>query len=175
MRWVSSVHIIYERLPNCAHRSIATSTSIRKFAALNRFILQQKSSACRTYADLWNTEILWRDVYVLKNYLRLKTKITFICWNWKSQSLLPQLPSNHACYTVLQGEESLLFSVSKNFLKHIHLAKVSQYFQRSASVLHAEDFCWRIKRFKAANFWIEVLVSMDLWAESAAFHILYVH
>ena len=52
LRRVSSVHIIYERLSTSAHRSIDTSTSIRKFAALNRFILQKNSPACRTDTDL---------------------------------------------------------------------------------------------------------------------------
>ena len=43
----------------------------------------------------------------------------------------------------------------------MHLAKVSHYFERSASVLHAGEFFWRIEQFEAANFRIEVLVSMD--------------
>ena len=47
----------------------------------------------------------------------------------------------------------------------MHLAKASHYFERSPSVLHADDLFWRIKRLKAANFRIKVLVSMDQWAE----------
>ena len=47
----------------------------------------------------------------------------------------------------------------------MHLAKVSHYFERSASFLHAGEFFWRIERFKAVNFLIEALVSMDRWAE----------
>ena len=57
----------------------------------------------------------------------------------------------------------------------MHRAKVSHYFEKSASVLHAGKFFWRIERFKAANFLIEALVSMEQWRKSAAFHILYVH
>ena len=47
----------------------------------------------------------------------------------------------------------------------MHLAKVSHYFERWASVLHAGEFFWRMDRFNAANFRIEELVSMDQWAE----------
>ena len=57
----------------------------------------------------------------------------------------------------------------------MHLAKLSHYIETSASVLHAGESFLRTKRFKAADFRIEVLVSMDRWAEVAAFHILYVH
>ena len=47
----------------------------------------------------------------------------------------------------------------------MHLAKVSLYFERSASVLHTGDFFCRMERFKAVNFRIEALVSIDRWAE----------
>ena len=47
----------------------------------------------------------------------------------------------------------------------MHLTKVSHYFERSASVLHAGEFFWRIERIKAASLRIEALVSMDRWLE----------
>ena len=40
--------------------------------------------------------------------------------------------------------------------KLVHLAEVSPYFRRTASVVHAGEFFWRIKRFECENFRFEV-------------------
>jgi hypothetical protein len=40
--------------------------------------------------------------------------------------------------------------------KLVHLAEVSPYFRRTAYVLHAGEFFWRIKRFEWENFRFEV-------------------
>ena len=77
-RRFSSLRIIYERLTTSDHRFINTSISIRKFAALYRFILQKNSPACRKrYIGEMHTLLLsW--AYELRStnsteYLRLGT------------------------------------------------------------------------------------------------------
>ena len=40
--------------------------------------------------------------------------------------------------------------------KLVHLAEVSPYFRRTASVLHAGEFFWRIKRFEWEDFLFKV-------------------
>jgi hypothetical protein len=48
------------------------------------------------------------------------------------------------------------FPLPKYDPKRVHLAEVSPYFRRTASVLHAGEFFWRIKRFECENFRFEV-------------------
>ena len=52
LRRVTSIHIINKRLQTPARRSVDASTLSRKFANLNNYIFEKKSSACTSDAVL---------------------------------------------------------------------------------------------------------------------------